>query len=126
MANSVQLHTEVKLEAAHRVPNHDGKCKYLHGHSWRVLIDIEGTVCEDAASPDYGMVVDFAKVKAVPFQYDHDYFNAPARGQLPIANPTAETLSTYFAQEIRALSPRIEFVHVIVEETEGNAASADA
>lgn len=112
-----KLHTVVKLEAAHRVPNHEGKCKYLHGHSWKVYIDVEGGVCQDDKDPSYGMVIDFSKVKDVVFQYDHDYFNEPQRGQTKIENPTAENLAEHFATLINDLSPRISSVRVRVEET---------
>jgi 6-pyruvoyltetrahydropterin/6-carboxytetrahydropterin synthase len=28
------IYKEVRFEAAHRLPYHDGKCQRLHGHSW--------------------------------------------------------------------------------------------
>jgi 6-pyruvoyltetrahydropterin/6-carboxytetrahydropterin synthase len=44
----------------HRLLNHDGKCRYLHGHNGRAVITL--------ASPQLdalGMVVDFGKLKSV-------------------------------------------------------------
>jgi 6-pyruvoyltetrahydropterin/6-carboxytetrahydropterin synthase len=75
------------FEAAHELPWHPGKCKRLHGHSYRVEVTVEGPV-----DPDRGIVVDFDDVKSVVRtsvvdRYDHQYLN----DFLP--NPTAELLA---------------------------------
>ena len=74
------------FEAAHQLPWHPGKCKNLHGHSYRLEVAIEGPVGED------GMVMDFAAVKSivereVVDRYDHTYLNDL------MDNPTAELLA---------------------------------
>lgn len=46
-----------RWEAAHRLPDHEGACRSLHGHSYRMTVGLEGSV---GAS---GMVMDFQKVK---------------------------------------------------------------
>ena len=33
-----------KFEAAHRLPNHPGKCKNLHGHSYKLEVVVNGEV----------------------------------------------------------------------------------
>ena len=48
---------EFKFEAAHRLPLDDGDCKNLHGHSYRVIVELEGDTDND------GMVVDFRAIK---------------------------------------------------------------
>lgn len=45
--------------AAHRLLNHPGKCKNLHGHNYKVTVSIE----TNAKDPDTNMVLDFGKVK---------------------------------------------------------------
>lgn len=60
------------FEAAHRLQNHNGKCKNLHGHSYKVVIRIE----RNYTGPD-GMVLDFAEVKEgigywIDEQLDHN------------------------------------------------------
>lgn len=46
-----------RWEAAHRLPWHDGPCDNLHGHSYRMTVELEGT-------PDArGMLIDFQDVK---------------------------------------------------------------
>ena len=46
-----------RWEAAHRLPWHEGPCDNLHGHSYRMTVELDGT-------PDArGMLIDFQDVK---------------------------------------------------------------
>ena len=74
------------FEAAHQLPWHEGKCRNLHGHSYRLEVTVEGPVTEQ------GVVVDFSDLKAVVTRevidrFDHRYLNDI------IDNPTAELLA---------------------------------
>jgi len=42
----------------HRLLNHDGKCRHLHGHNGRAVITLEAPALDAL-----GMVVDFSRVK---------------------------------------------------------------
>ncbi len=46
-----------RWEAAHRLPWHDGPCDNLHGHSYRMTVELDGTPDER------GMLIDFQDVK---------------------------------------------------------------
>jgi len=48
-----------KWEAAHRLPWHEGQCRHLHGHSYRMMVELEGTPDER------GMLIDFKHIKRV-------------------------------------------------------------
>lgn len=48
-----------RFEAAHRIPGHDGDCRNLHGHSYRMTVTVDGPVGSD------GMVVDFGHIKMI-------------------------------------------------------------
>ena len=48
-----------KWEAAHRIPWHGGKCKHLHGHSYKMIVEFEGELNEN------GIVIDFNDLKAI-------------------------------------------------------------
>lgn len=48
---------EFKFEAAHRLPLHAGACANIHGHSYRVVVEIGGELNTDG--PASGMVMDF-------------------------------------------------------------------
>lgn len=69
-----------RFEASHYLPNHTGKCKRLHGHSYTVMVVVEGEVMDrptiDYASR-YGMVMDYAQldkiVKPIISQMDHTH-----------------------------------------------------
>ena len=50
------LSTESSFDAAHFLTNYEGKCKNIHGHRWRVVLEIEG-------EPKNGMLVDFGVLK---------------------------------------------------------------
>lgn len=74
------------FEAAHELPWHAGKCKRLHGHSYRGEVTVEGEL------DDNGIVIDFDDVRSVLHaevveRYDHQYLNDL------LDNPTAERLA---------------------------------
>ena len=50
------LSTESSFDAAHFLTNYEGKCKNIHGHRWRVVLEISG-------EPKSGMLVDFGDLK---------------------------------------------------------------
>jgi 6-pyruvoyltetrahydropterin/6-carboxytetrahydropterin synthase len=54
-----------RFEAAHHLPNHAGKCREPHGHSYKLTVFIEGKVNLNAGEPDEGMVMDFDVIKRV-------------------------------------------------------------
>lgn len=57
------LQTEASFDAAHFLPEHPGLCRNLHGHRWRVVLEITGEDLQ-AAGPARGMLCDFTEVKA--------------------------------------------------------------
>jgi 6-pyruvoyltetrahydropterin/6-carboxytetrahydropterin synthase len=85
----MKLHTEIKIDAAHNLPNYDGKCHNLHGHTWRIVVEID---CDTLDKNDF--VADFTKIKEVVNQFDHAYINDT------IKNPTAENMVVYLTEEI--------------------------
>ena len=83
------------FDAAHKLEWHTGKCRNLHGHTYRLEVVVAGEL--DA----HGVVVDFDDVRtcvaeAVLEDYDHSYLNEL------IENPTAEMLCEDIARRLRA------------------------
>lgn len=48
---------------AHALWNHNGSCRNVHGHSYRLFITVLGEPVNDISSPRNGMVVDFSDFK---------------------------------------------------------------
>ena len=86
-----------EFEAAHRLPEYDGKCCRLHGHNWRVEVVARGETLDDS-----GMLIDFKVLKQhvtdVLLTLDHYYLNETA----PFAAmpPTAEHIARYVHDEL--------------------------
>ena len=50
---------------AHALSNYDGKCKNIHGHTYKLFVTLIGIPCEDCSSPKNGMVLDFGDLKNI-------------------------------------------------------------
>ena len=106
------LSKTLEIDAAHRLPNHPGKCSHLHGHRWRITIKIGVDDLDDS-----GMVVDFGKLSAMVREMDHRNLNAlQPFDSLP---PTAEYIADYLAIQTIKLVDRESDIAVTVEETPG-------
>jgi 6-pyruvoyltetrahydropterin/6-carboxytetrahydropterin synthase len=69
-----------RFEAAHSLPNHEGKCRDLHGHSYAVVLTFEGEVQPARGESGDGMVIDFLHVsewwrREVEPLVDHRFLN---------------------------------------------------
>ncbi|MGL4956854.1 MAG: 6-pyruvoyl trahydropterin synthase family protein [Bacteroidales bacterium] len=76
MKNIVRVTKEFSFEMAHRLEGYDGKCRNIHGHSYRLFICIMGIPSTDKKSPKLGMLMDFADLKHIVNehiiqQFDH-------------------------------------------------------
>ncbi len=53
----MKIAKQFRWEAAHRLPWHEGPCRHLHGHSYRMTVELEG-------EPDeHGILLDFQHLK---------------------------------------------------------------
>jgi len=73
--------------AAHHLPNYEGKCKEVHGHTWVVELGLRGS-----KNLESGMVIDFSVIKKkfgkyLDKNYDHKDLNTI------LDNPTAENIA---------------------------------
>lgn len=80
----IRLTKEFNFEAAHALWNYDGKCKNLHGHSYRLFVTVIGDPIVDKTNTKRGMVIDFGDLKTIVSRcvidlYDHAViFNSEA------------------------------------------------
>jgi len=122
------LHLERTISASHYLKYYKGKCSNLHGHSFKVTVDIETpAIIECSGVSSTGMVLDFGQLKALIDAFDHKCINEVINseeikpkwiknlvGSKPttpnkvyedlvdscLNQPTAERLAKYFAKEI--------------------------
>lgn len=59
----IRLTKEFSFESAHALEGYDGKCRHIHGHSYRLYVTIIGEPIADPSHPKYGMVMDFGELK---------------------------------------------------------------
>lgn len=103
---------EFQIEAAHWLPNvpEGHKCARLHGHSFRIRVQVEGDVGDDS-----GWVMDFADLKKAfqPLfeQLDHRCLNEIDG----LDNPTSENLARWVWQRLADELPGL--AGVTVQET---------
>ncbi len=56
------LRTEDSFDAAHFLKGYEGKCSNIHGHRWKVIVEVKGEDLKQEG-PKRGMVVDFSDLK---------------------------------------------------------------
>ncbi len=103
--------------AAHALRDYPGDCARVHGHNWKVEVEVRAS-----ALNDIGMGMDFkdikAATKAVIGGLDHRHLN-----EIPpfdAINPTAENIAAYLYRELGTrLNSEVVRVHqVTLWETE--------
>lgn len=57
------LKTEHTFDSAHFLKDYDGKCRNLHGHCWRIVIEIKARNLSEETQTR-GMIVDFSSLKS--------------------------------------------------------------
>lgn len=110
-----RLEKSFTFEASHRLPLHDGKCRRLHGHSWRGVAVCEGEALH-VHGPKTGMLIDYGDVKAAVAKLlenflDHHHLNDTTG----LENPTSEHLARWVYDALVGSLPYL--VAVRIEET---------
>ncbi|MBR3981650.1 MAG: 6-carboxytetrahydropterin synthase [Bacteroidales bacterium] len=119
----IRITKEFVFDMAHALSNYDGKCKNIHGHTYKLFVTLIGIPCEDCSSPKNGMVLDFGDLKnivKIPIVdvFDHALVVPANKGfedlrkfqetdkyiEVPF-QPTCENLTIYIANIIRSKLP---------------------
>lgn len=61
----IAITRRLEFDAGHRIPNHKGPCRNLHGHRYAIEISLEGQLVADHDAADEGMVVDYGEIKTL-------------------------------------------------------------
>lgn len=121
------------ISCGHRVHGHEGKCRHLHGHNYRIHFH-----CEAEKLDNIGRVIDFSVIKErlcmwIENHWDHKFLIGE---QDPLAeslldldpegvvlvpfNPTAENMAEYLMSIVGPLELEgtgVTLTQVIIEET---------
>jgi len=63
--NKIRVTKSFNFETAHALYGYDGKCRNIHGHSYKLFVTLMGTPNPDSGSPKFGMVIDFGDIKRI-------------------------------------------------------------
>jgi 6-pyruvoyltetrahydropterin/6-carboxytetrahydropterin synthase len=100
----VLVSKEFTFDSAHHLHDYEGKCKNLHGHTYKVIFGLSGFV------DDLGLMIDFGDIKEIwkteiEIYLDHKYLNET----LPPMNTTAENMVAWIYEKMaEALADRRE------------------
>jgi 6-pyruvoyltetrahydropterin/6-carboxytetrahydropterin synthase len=127
----MKIAKEFRWEMGHRLPEHFGLCKNIHGHSYKMIVEFEGELDKNQMVIDYYYVEKI--VNPVIEKLDHAFMvNADDKNVLEFLekmkskkvvvnfNSTAENICSYLLSEIRkcSLPSNISSVKVRVYETQ--------
>mgnify|MGYP000131492048 FL=1 len=99
---------EFEFDAAHYLPEYNGKCERLHGHTYKLVVKVEGTPDKE------GMVIDFIRLKnivkeEVLSKLDHACLNDILK------QPSAENISVWVWQRLQKMLQGPNYKHYEVE-----------
>jgi 6-pyruvoyltetrahydropterin/6-carboxytetrahydropterin synthase len=110
------LSVEKVISTAHQLRDYDGPCARVHGHNWRVKIEIQSEILDKS-----GIAIDFSeldeKLWEVIGPFDHQLINSvPPFDKF---NPTAENLVKFIYDQLKIkLSDKVSLRKVSVWETD--------
>jgi len=137
--SKIRITKQFSFETGHALYGYDGKCKNVHGHSYKLSVTVIGTPITDTSAVKLGMVIDFGDLKKIVKEDIEDIFdhatvfnkNTPhrelaeelqQRGHHVILvdyQPTSENMVVDFAQKIKARLPENIKLHSLkLQETE--------
>ena len=129
------------FETGHALYGYDGKCRNVHGHSYKLYVTVIGTPIDDPDHVKLGMVIDFGDLKKIVQKEIVDVFdhatvfnkNTPHvelakelsdRGHSVLLvdyQPTSEMMVIDFSEKIRKHLPENIRLHSLrLQETESS------
>lgn len=91
----VMVSKEFTFDAAHHLHCYEGKCKNLHGHTYKVVFGISGYVNEIGLAIDFGDIKEIWK-NEIEIYLDHRYLNET----LPAMNTTVENMVVWIYEKM--------------------------
>ncbi|MCM5662194.1 6-pyruvoyl trahydropterin synthase family protein [Galbibacter mesophilus] len=137
--SKIRITKQFNFETGHALYGYDGKCKNVHGHSYKLSVTVIGSPITDTSNVKFGMVIDFGDLKKIVKEDIVDVFdhatvfnkNTPhvelaeelsKRGHHVILvdyQPTSENMVIDFAEKIKKRLPENIDLHSLkLQETE--------
>jgi 6-pyruvoyltetrahydropterin/6-carboxytetrahydropterin synthase len=113
----MKIAKEFRWEMGHRLPEHFGQCKNIHGHSYKMLVEFEGKIDEQ------GMIIDYYDVEKIinPIieKLDHAFMVNKKKKVVVDFQSTAENICVYILNEVKKtdLPKNVKAIKVRVYET---------
>lgn len=63
--SNIRITKQFSFETGHALYGYDGKCKNVHGHSYKLSVTVIGKPISDTTNVKYGMVIDFSDLKKI-------------------------------------------------------------
>ena len=135
----IRITKQFSFETGHALYGYDGKCKNVHGHSYKLSVTVIGTPIEDKSNVKYGMVIDFGDLKKIVKEqivdvFDHATVFNKNTPHIELANeleqrghhvilvdyqPTSENMVIDFSNKIKHLLPENIKLHSLrLQETD--------
>ena len=137
--STIRITKQFSFETGHALFGYDGKCRNVHGHSYKLSVTVIGNPISDNSNVKFGMVIDFSDLKKIVKEeivevFDHATVfnkNTPhvelakeleSRGHnvlLVNYQPTSEMMVIDFSKKIKNRLPQNIKLHSLkLQETE--------
>ena len=63
--SNIRITKQFSFETGHALYGYDGKCRNVHGHSYKLSVTVIGQPITDTSNVKYGMVIDFTDLKKI-------------------------------------------------------------
>lgn len=139
--SKIRITKQFSFETGHALYGYDGKCRNVHGHSYKLRVTVIGEPIADSSNVKFGMVIDFTDLKKIVLEEVVDVFdhatvfnkNTPHielakelqdRGHHVILvdyQPTSENMVIDFAEKIKHRLPKeLELHSLRLQETDSS------
>ena len=61
--SKIRITKQFSFETGHALFGYDGKCRNVHGHSYKLSVTVIGSPIEEEGAVKLGMVIDFSDLK---------------------------------------------------------------
>ena len=129
--SNIRITKQFHFETGHALYGYDGKCKNVHGHSYKLSVTVIGTPISDTKNVKFGMVIDFGDLKKIVAseivdEFDHSTVFNKNTPHIELANelekrghsvilvdyqPTSEMMLIDFAKKIKNRLPKTIQLH---------------